>query len=195
MVWHAPHDYLQGIYAKIMYLHVPMAWLSMMYYMILATCSALFLAVGNRIYNIIAINAAKIGITATISTLITGAMWGKPTWGAYWVWDARLTSVLLLALIYFAYLLILNTPIEEQKRNKNAAIFALIGLINIPIIKFSVNLWNTLHQGASVWRLDGPTIHQSMLWPLLMMFIAWLCCSLYLLLMASKKQLKHFKSC
>jgi heme exporter protein C len=184
----APEDYLQGIYAKIMYIHVPSAWLSLAYYAMLAISCAAFLISLNPFYDIAALALATTGVAMTLITLITGAIWGKPTWGTWWVWDARLTSVLILFFIYAAYLT-LRFTIERARAAKISAIFAIVGLINLPIIKFSVYLWNTLHQPSSVFRLEGPTIHPSMLYPLLTMFTAILLLTLYSVLLQIQIQI------
>ena len=168
MVVNAPNDYLQGIYAKIMYIHIPSAHLGLGLYMFLGISSLLFLIYRNTSYDLICKTVAPIGMVYTLITLITGSIWGKPTWGTWWVWDARLTSMLILLLIFIAYLS-LRKSFHEQEENEAriAAAFAVFGLINIPIIKFSVYLWNTLHQTSSIFRFEGPSIHESMLYPLM----------------------------
>jgi heme exporter protein C len=163
----SPLDYLQGIYAKIMYIHVPSAWLALMWYSILAGCAALFLVFKNPIFDHYAASIAPIGATFCIITLITGSIWGKQTWGTWWVWDARLTSMLILLFMYIGYSALKNSDAYGEKSAKIASVFAIVGCINIPIIKFSVEIWNTLHQPSSVLKLGGPSIHISMLIPLL----------------------------
>lgn len=165
-IYTAPDDYLQGVYAKIMYLHVPSAWLAMAGYMVLGGGAIMFLASKNPIYDVIAQAAGRVGAVFCLVTLITGSLWGRPTWGVYWAWDARLTSMLLLQIIYLAYLLLRRMGGEQYRIAYVSSVFAVVGLINIPIIKFSVDLWSTLHQGASVIRVGGPSIHSSMLYPL-----------------------------
>jgi heme exporter protein C len=167
LVYNAPHDYLQGLYVKIMYIHVPSAWLAMGMYSIIAFASVGYLVFKNPFYFSISKSIAPIGCGFTLITLLTGAIWGKPTWGTWWVWDARLTSMLILFFIYIGHIGLAKSFEEELRAAYVSSVFAIIGFINIPIIKFSVDLWNTLHQPSSVLRLDGPTIHASMLRPLL----------------------------
>jgi heme exporter protein C len=133
-------------------------------------------------------SAAPIGATFTFLALVTGSLWGKPTWGTYWVWDARLTSVLILFLIYLGLIALWQAVEDPGKAARAAAILTLVGTVNLPIIKFSVDWWNTLHQGASVFRLDGPTIHPTMLWPLLVMALAMTLVFAALLLMAMRTE-------
>lgn len=163
----APEDYLQGIYAKIMYIHIPCAWLSLGIYTAVGLCSAAYLIAKNPAYFLFAKALAGIGVYYTLITLITGSIWGKPTWGAWWVWDARLTSMLILFFIYAGFLTLLDALEDEERAAYICSIYALVGLVNIPIIKFSVNLWNTLHQPASIFRSGGAAIHESMLTPLI----------------------------
>lgn len=186
---HIPDDYLQKELVKIMYIHVPAAWLSLMLYTCLTAFSVLFLIFQNPFYDIVAKSFARVGSFMTITTLITGSIWGKPAWGTWWVWDARLTSMLILFFIYFTYILLRDAFDNEQRAAKVSAIFALIGLINIPFIKFSVYIWNTLHQGASVVRFDGPTIHKSMLCPLLIIFCGFLAFSFLITIIEIKTEL------
>lgn len=188
LVSNAPNDYLQGIYAKIMYIHVPSAWLSLMIYISLSLFSILYLAFKKPIYFYSSNSLASIGLTFTAITLITGAIWGEPTWGTWWVWDARLTSMLILSFIYLAYIFITKSISDEFKNANISSVFAVIGLINIPIIKFSVNLWNTLHQESSIFRPSGPAIHSSMLLPLITVFICLLLftCGVFVLKLHSK---------
>jgi heme exporter protein C len=183
MVLNAPDDYLQGIYARILYIHVPSAWLSLFIYVMMAGFAAGFLVVKNPYYDIAAVSLAAIGATVTLVTLLTGAIWGKPTWGTWWVWDARLTSMLILFFIYMAYFALRGAFDLEQKAAQISSIFTLVCLINIPIIKLSVELWNTLHQKSSVFRLSGPTIHATMLYPLLISFLTLtlFCCLIFIL--------------
>ncbi len=168
----APNDYLQGVYAKIMYIHVPSAWLAMALYGLMAAFSATYIIWKAPIYSIIAEAICLVGACFTFITLITGAIWGMPTWGTWWVWDARLTSMLVLLFIYLGCIALRNSFAAKEKGSFITAYFALFGLVNIPIIKFSVNLWNTLHQPASFIRLSGPAVHGSMLPPLFIMLAA-----------------------
>ncbi len=174
-----PDDYLQGVYFKILYIHVPAAWLSLGLYVAVAGFAGLYLVMSNPIYDIVARAIAEIGIMYTFLTLLSGAIWGKPTWGTWWVWDARLTSMLLLFFIYAAYLALRANFTNQVRAAKVASIFALIGLVNIPIIKFSVYLWSTLHQKSTFFKL-APSMHSSMLPPLLLMASGLLLWTVYL---------------
>lgn len=165
----APADYQQGETVRIMYLHVPTAWVAMMAYMVMTSAALGTLVWRHPVADAAQKAAAPLGALFTFLCLITGALWGKPMWGAYWVWDARLTSVLVLFLIYLALIALWSTIEEPARAARVAAIMTLVGLVNIPIIKFSVDWWNTLHQPASVVKLSGPAIYSSMLWPLLVM--------------------------
>ena len=169
-LFRAPADYLQGDSARILYLHVPSAWMSMFIFGFMAICGAMALIWHVKISEILMICAAPIGLGFTAVTLITGSLWGRPTWGTYWVWDARLTSELVLLFLYFAVIGLFQAFDDRRKGARAAAILALIGLVNLPIIHYSVSWWSTLHQGSSISLLAGKnTIHPSMLWPLLIM--------------------------
>lgn len=173
MSFTAPEDYQQGVTVRIMFVHVPAAWLAMMCYTIMAVSSLGSLVWRHPLADVAVRAAAPIGATFTALALITGSLWGKPMWGAWWVWDARLTSFFVLFLMYLG-LIALNRAMEDTGRaGRVSAILVLLGFINIPIIKFSVDWWNTLHQPASVFRADGPTIHPSLLYPLLVMAVAF----------------------
>lgn len=169
-----PNDYLQGIYVKIMYIHVPSAWLSMFAFVAMATFSGLFYYYQSAQYDIIAKSIAPAGATLSFLTLVTGSIWGKPTWGTWWVWDARLTSMLLLFIMFAIYISIRKSRAPEQKIANISAIFAIIGVVNIPIIKFSVDVWSTLHQKSSFLNFSGITIHPTFLAPLLVTAFALL---------------------
>ncbi len=165
----APPDYQQGETVKIMFIHVPSAWISMLAYSLIALSALGVLIWRHPLADLSAKAAAPIGATFTFIVLVTGSLWGKPMWGTYWVWDARLTSMLILFLLYLG-LIALRQAIEDPGRAARAtAILALVGAVNLPIIKFSVDWWNTLHQPASVLRVDGPTIDPSLLTPLFVM--------------------------
>ncbi len=168
----APEDYQQGNTVKIMFIHVPSAWLAMFCYFIMAVTAVGTLVWKHPMADIAARAAAPLGAAFTFLALVTGALWGKPMWGAWWVWDARLTSVLILFLLYLGLIAIWQVMERSQSTSKVSAIVILVGFINIPIIKFSVDWWNTLHQPASVFRAEGSSIHPSMLWPLLIMAVA-----------------------
>ena len=165
----SPPDYQQGESVRVMYIHVPAAWMSMFTYMVMAVASFTALVWRHPLALLAGRAAAPIGAVFTALALITGMLWGKPMWGTYWVWDGRLTSVLVLLFLYLGYMALWQAIDEEEKAGRAASILALVGVVNIPIIKFSVDWWSTLHQPASVMRLDGPTIDGSMLAPLLLM--------------------------
>lgn len=169
----SPADYQQSETVRIMYVHVPAAWLAMAAYAGLGVSSFVYFIWRHNLADLAARALAPAGAVFAFLCLVTGALWGRPMWGAWWVWDARLTSMLVLFLLYLGYMA-LRAAIEDEKLSARAgAILAMAGLINLPIIKFSVDWWNTLHQPASVIRFDGPTIHASKLWPLSVMAIAF----------------------
>ena len=173
MAFAAPEDYQQGSTVRIMFIHVPSAWLAMMCYSIMAVSAIGSLVWRHPLADVSIKAAAPIGAVFTALALITGSLWGKPMWGAWWVWDARLTSFFVLFLMYLG-LIALDRAMDDPVRSARVtAVLVLIGFINIPIIKFSVDWWNTLHQPASVFRADGPTIHPSLLYPLLVMAIGF----------------------
>lgn len=168
-------DYQQGETVRIMYVHVPSAWLAMMCYSVMAVAALGTLVWRHPLADVAARAAAPIGACFTFLALVTGSLWGKPMWGTWWVWDARLTSVFILFLMYLG-LIALNRAMDDPGRAaKVSAVLTLVGFVNIPIIKFSVEWWNTLHQPASVMRLDGPSIDPEFLRPLLVMAIAFTC--------------------
>jgi len=169
----APADYQQGDTVRIMFVHVPAAWMAMFCYTFLAVASAVALIWKHPLADLAAKASAPIGASFTFLALVTGSLWGKPMWGTWWVWDARLTSVLILLFLYLGYMALWQAIEDDRKAAKAAAVLALVGAVNVPIIKFSVDWWNTLHQPASVMRMDGPSIHPSMLWPLLIMGLAF----------------------
>ena len=171
----APDDYQQGATVKIMYLHVPAAWLAMMCYSVMAISSLGTLIWKHPLADVSAKAAAPIGAAFTLISLITGSLWGKPMWGTYWVWDARLTSVLVLFIMYLGLIALWRTIEDPIRAGKAAAVLTLVGAINLPIIKFSVDWWNTLHQPASLLRSGGVSIDQAMLVPLLLMLAGMHC--------------------
>ncbi len=169
----SPADYQQGDTVRIMYVHVPAAWMALFVYLNLALAGASLLIWRHPLAGVAAEACAPIGACFTFLALATGSLWGKPMWGTWWVWDARLTSVLILFFLYLGYMALTNA-FEDQERGRRAgAVLALVGVINLPIIKFSVDWWNTLHQPASISRIGTPAIHSSMLWPLLIMALAF----------------------
>ena len=165
----APADYQQGETVRIMYIHVPSAWLSMGCYSLMALSALGTLIWRHPLADVSAKALLPIGMAFTFICLVTGAFWGRPMWGTWWVWDARLKSVLILFLIYCGIMALWNAFEDPARAGRAVAIMTLAGAINIPIIKFSVDWWNTLHQPASVFRVGGPSIHPTMLWPLLVM--------------------------
>ena len=169
----APEDYQQGQTVRIMFIHVPVAWLAMLCYGVMAISSIGVLVWRHPLADVAAKVAAPIGAVFTFLALLTGSLWGKPMWGTWWVWDARLTSVLILFLMYLGIIALRHAFEEPILAGKTIAIITLVGSINLPIIKFSVDWWNTLHQPAAVFRLDGPTIHPDILLPLLVMALAF----------------------
>ena len=156
-----------------MYVHVPSAWLAMFGYSLMAAASAVALIFRHPLAELCAKSAAPIGAAFTFLALVTGALWGKPMWGAWWVWDARLTSVLILFFLYLGYMALWAAIEEPARAARAAAVLALVGAINVPIIRYSVVWWNTLHQPASVFRMDGPTIAPEMLLPLALMALGF----------------------
>ena len=173
MVMRSPDDYQQGMTVRIMYLHVPFAWLSMCCYTLMSVSALGTLVWRHPLADVSLKSAAPIGATFTALALVTGSLWGRPTWGTWWEWDARLTSVLVLFLIYLAIIALSRAFDDATKGAKAAAILTLVGFINIPIIKFSVEWWNTLHQPASILRKGGSAIDGAMLWPLFTMAIGF----------------------
>ena len=171
----APPDYQQGEAYRIMFVHVPAAWMALMVYGMMAVASIVSIVWRHPLAEIAARAAAPIGAVFTAIALFTGSIWGKPMWGTYWVWDARLTSVLILFFLYVGYVALHDAFDDPARGARAAAILCLVGTVNLPIIKFSVEWWNTLHQPASILRADGPAIHSSMLTALLVMWGAYLC--------------------
>ena len=185
----APPDYQQGETARIMYLHVPAAWMAMFIYGVMTVAALGTLVWRHPLADAAQKAGAPLGAGFTFICLTTGSLWGKPMWGTYWVWDARLTSVLVLFLMYLGLIALWRTIEDPGRAARAAAILTLVGSVNIPIIKFSVEWWNTLHQPASVFRMDGPTIAPDLLWPLLIMAIAFTLLFLTLHLMAIRNEI------
>jgi heme exporter protein C len=169
----SPADYQQGDTVRIMYIHVPAAWMALFVYTNMAIAAAVGLVWKHPLADLFTKAAAPIGAGFTALCLITGSLWGEPMWGTWWVWDARLTSVLILFFLYLGYMALVNAFDDPTRGAKAGAILVLVGVVNVPIIKFSVDWWNTLHQPASVVRMGGPSIDPSMLWPRLMMGLAF----------------------
>jgi len=189
----SPPDYQQGDSVRIMYVHVPAATMASMVYALIALSSAVALIWKHSLAHITAKAAAPIGAVFTFIALATGALWGQPTWGTFWAWDARLTSMLVLFLFYVAYILTWKIIKVYEKANKVSSIIGIIGTFNLPIIRYSVDWWNTLHQPSSITLTSAPTIHYSMLLPLIIMFIAMLIYSFIIFLMKYKTELMKVK--
>lgn len=169
----APTDYQQGDSYRIMFVHVPSAWMSLFVYMVMAIAGAIGLVWHIKLAEIIAISSASIGASFTFLALVTGAIWGKPMWGAWWVWDARLTSELVLLFLYLGVIALYNAVEDKRTAARATSILAIVGVVNIPIIHYSVEWWNTLHQGPTVTKFDAPSIDMRMLIPLLLMAVAF----------------------
>ena len=169
----APDDYQQGATVKIMFLHVPSAWLGMLAWGVMTVAALGTLVWRHPLADVTAKAAAPIGAAFTLLCLVTGALWGRPEWGTYWVWDARLTSELILFLLYLGVIALWRTVEDPSRAARAVAVLTLVGAIDLPIIKFSVDWWNTLHQSASVFRIGGPTIYLTILIPLLIMTLAF----------------------
>jgi len=172
-LWVAPADYQQGESYRIMFIHVPAAWMSMFVYMLMAGAGAIGLIWKIKLADIVAASCAPLGASFTFLALVTGSLWGKPMWGAWWVWDARLTSELILLFLYLGYIALQSAIDDTRTAARASTILALVGVVNIPIIHYSVVWWNTLHQGATVTKMGTPSIATSMLIPLLLMALAF----------------------
>ncbi len=169
----APADYQQGDSFRIIYIHVPSAWMSLFVYMVMAISGAIGLVWHIKLAEIVSISSAGIGAAFTFIALVTGSLWGKPMWGTWWVWDARLTSELILLFLYLGVIGLYGAIEDKRTAARAVAILALVGVVNIPIIHYSVEWWNTLHQGATVAKFDKPSMHPDMLIPLLVMALAF----------------------
>ena len=189
----SPKDYQQGDAVRIMYVHVPSAWLASFLYFSLALSCIFYLVWKHPLADLIANTIAPIGLIFSILTLITGSLWGKPMWGTWWVWDARLTSMLILFFFYLGFILLSNAFERKIDGSKTASVLAIIGLVNLPIIKFSVDWWHTLHQPSSILRMDGPSIDKEMLFPLSLMMVGFSLFSLYLIIINVKRMLMEKK--
>ncbi|PIT71004.1 heme ABC transporter permease [Bartonella tribocorum] len=191
LVIHSPDDYQQGITVKIMYIHVPFAWVSIFCYITMSAAALANLIWKYHLADVALKCGAPIGAIFTALALMTGALWGRPTWGTWWVWDARLTSVLILLFIYLAIILLRRAFDNQVKAARATSILTLVGFVNIPIIKFSVNWWNTLHQPASLLRAGGSTIDKAMLWPLITMLFCFIFMFVVLYLMAMRNEINR----
>lgn len=182
-LFNSPADYQQGETVRIMYIHVPAAWMSLFVYASMALSSAVALIWRHPLAELATRAAAVPGAAFTALCLVTGSLWGQPMWGTWWVWDARLTSVLVLFFLYLGYIALVDAFDDPERGGKAGAILALVGAVNLPIIKFSVDWWNTLHQPASVLRMGGPSMDGTMLRPLLLMALGFTSFFLTLLLL------------
>ena len=190
----SPPDYLQGDSVRIMYVHVPSAWISLASFTCIAILSILTFLLKIKNLNLISKSIAPIGLLFTFLAIVTGSLWGKPTWGTWWAWDARLTSMVVLLMFYVMYILSLKLIKDEDKANQVSGLIAIVGLINIPIIKYSVDWWSTLHQPQSIDILNGSSsIHSSMLFPLILMLLVLLLYCALIFLMKYKTEIIKIK--
>jgi len=185
----SPPDYQQGEAVRIMYVHVPAAYLASLAYAVVALASATSLIWRHPVADIAAQEAAPIGAGFTLICLISGSLWGEPMWGTWWVWDARLTSVLVLFFLYLGYIALVHAFDDPTRGARAGAILAIVGVVNLPIIKFSVDWWSTLHQPESIFRRGGPTIAAAMLWPLAVMALGFTFFFVTLLLVRMRSRL------
>ncbi len=185
----APPDHQQGESVRIIFVHVPAAWMALFVYSLMAALSAVALIWKHPLADLLAKAAAPIGASFTFVALVTGSLWGQPMWGTWWVWDARLTSVLILFFLYLGYIALWQSFDDPVRAARAAAVLALVGFVNVPIIKFSVEWWNTLHQPASVMRVGGPAIHPSILIPLLIMGLGFMAYFLSLLILRTRSEI------
>ena len=189
----SPQDHIQGDSVRIMYVHVPSSFIALGSFALIGIASILNLIFKIKFMPLIAKSLAPIGIIFTLISIVTGSLWGKPTWGVWWAWDARLTSMLILFCFYLAYIFTWKFVKNFEKANKISSIIGIVGLINLPVIKYSVDWWNTLHQSSSITFTSAPTIHHTMLVPLLIMLIGMIIYSLIIFLMKYKTELIKFK--
>ena len=189
----SPQDHIQGDSVRIMYVHVPSSFVALGSFALIGIASILNLIFKIKFMPLIAKSLAPIGIIFTLISIVTGSLWGKPTWGVWWAWDARLTSMLILFCFYLAYIFTWKFVKNFEKANKISSIIGIVGLINLPVIKYSVDWWNTLHQSSSITLTSAPTIHHTMLVPLLIMLIGMIVYSLIIFLMKYKTELIKFK--
>ena len=190
----SPEDYIQSHSVRIMYVHVPSAWIALGTFSIIAILSFVIIIFKNKSFILIAKSLAPSGLAFNIIALVTGSIWGKPTWGTWWAWDARITSMLILAFFYLMYLIAWRIYEDKEQVFKVTSIITILGIINVPIIKYSVDWWNTLHQPASINILSKSTIHSSMLVPLLIMTAAFALFSLLIFLMKYNTELIKIKN-
>ena len=193
-LWISPEDYKQGHSVRIMYVHVPSAWISLGIFAFIGILSLFNFIFKNKNFSLIAKSLSTSGFVFCIIALVTGSIWGYPTWGTWWVWDARITSMLLLSIFYLMYILSWKVFEKNINQEKISSIIAIIGMINVPIIKFSVDWWNTLHQNATVKIFTKSSIHPSMMLPLLIMTVAFALFSLIIFIMEYKAEVVKLKN-
>ncbi len=169
----APPDFVQGESFRMIYVHVPSAYLSMMVYVVMAVTAAIGIIWQMKMAYVVSLSCSAIGAAFTLLALLTGAVWGKPTWGTYWQWDGRMTSQLVLLFLYIGHMALHSAISDTKKADKTAALLAIVGIVNIPIIHFSVDWWHSLHQTATLSKLEKPSMEWSMLWPLLLMIVSF----------------------
>ena len=189
----SPPDYIQGDSVRIMYVHVPSSFIAIGSFGIIGMSSIINLVFKIKIMPLICKSLSPVGLVFAMISIITGSLWGKPTWGIWWVWDARLTSMVILLFFYIAYILTWKVVKKFEEANKISSIIAIIGLFNLPIIRYSVDWWNTLHQPSSLTLTSAPTIHYTMLIPLIIMFFVMIIFSLIIFLMRYKTEIMKFK--
>ena len=193
-LWISPEDYKQSHSVRIMYVHVPSAWISLGIFAFIGILSLFNFIFKNKNFSLIAKSLSTSGFVFCIIALVTGSIWGYPTWGTWWVWDARITSMLLLSIFYLMYILSWKVFEKNINQEKISSIIAIIGMINVPIIKFSVDWWNTLHQSATVKIFSKSSIHPSMMLPLLIMTVAFALFSLIIFIMEYKAEVVKLKN-
>ena len=189
----SPPDYIQGDSVRIMYVHVPSSFIALGCFGFIGIASILNLIFKIKFMSLMAKSLAPIGCIFSLVSIVTGSLWGKPTWGIWWVWDARLTSMVILLLFYFAYIFTWQFVNNFEKANKISSVIGTIGLFNLPVIKYSVDWWNTLHQSSSITLTSAPTIHYTMLIPLIIMLLGMIIYSLIIFLMRYKTEVMKFK--
>ena len=189
----SPPDYIQGDSVRIMYVHVPSSFISLGCFGFIVIASVFNLVFKIKLMSLLAKSIAPIGCAFSIISIVTGSLWGKPTWGIWWVWDARLTSMIILLLFYIFYILSWRFISNFEKANKVTSVIGIIGSFNLPVIKYSVDWWNTLHQPSSITLTSAPTIHHTMLIPLIIMFFGLIIFSLIIFLMKYKTEVMRFK--
>ena len=189
----SPEDYKQGDAVRIMYVHVPSAWISLGIFSLITLLSIVGYTFKIKNFFLISKSLAPSGFIFNIIALVTGSIWGRPTWGTFWVWDARITSMIILALFYIFFIITHKLKLDEEKTNQISSLIAIVGVINIPIIKYSVNWWNTLHQPASIKIVGTSSIHSSMLLPLFLMFLVFILYCALIFLMKYKTEIIRIK--